>query len=406
MNKPWKSDKWFVSQWNFMDEVTKDLSFAENIRIHDITLRDGEQQSGLVFNKDEKVEIAEKLAEVGVHRIEAGMPIVSKQDEAAIKEIVKRNLGPEIFCFSRCMVPDVKRALDCGVDGIIIEIPSSEHIIKYAYGWELQRAIDLSIEATSFAKENGLYTVFFPIDASRADMEWFLALIEKVATEGHMDALAVVDTFGGCSPNAITYFVKAAKKRLNKPLEAHFHDDFGLAAANTLLGLAAGAEVAHVTVTSIGERAGNAALEDVVLSLLTMYNIDVGIRYEKLYELSKLIRRISGLQIPTNRPIVGDMIYKVESGIVASWLLACGEEHVLELMPFRWDLVGQEPPEIVIGKKSGLASVKEWLRKIGADASDEQQIVILQKVKEKAIEKKDLLNEEEFEGIVKEVLGN
>ena len=388
-----------------MDDVTKDLSFAENIRIHDVTLRDGEQQTGLAFSKDEKVAIAEKLAEIGVHRIEAGMPIVSQQDTAAIKEIVKRNLGPEIFCFSRCMVPDVKRALDCGVDGIIVEIPASEHIIEYAYGWELQKAIDLSIEATSFAKENGLYTVFFPIDASRADMEWFLSLIEKVATEGHMDALGVVDTFGVCSPNAVTYFVKAAKERINKPLEAHFHDDFGLGAANTLLALAAGAEVAHVTVTSIGERAGNAALEDVVISLLTMYGIDVGIQYEKLYELSQFIRKIAGIQVPTNRPIVGDMIYKLESGIVASWFQACGEEHVLELMPLRWDLMGQEPAEVVLGKKSGLASVDEWLRRIGLDASEEQKMVILQKVKEKSIEKKGLLNEKDFEAIVKEVVG-
>ena len=406
MKEPWKSEKWFVSPWNYADEVTKEFSFAEKIQIHDVTLRDGEQQAGFAFSKDEKVEIAEKLAEVGVHRIEAGMPIVSKQDEAAIKEIVKRKLGPKIFCFSRCMIPDVKRAVDCGVDGVIMEIPSSEHIIKYAYGWPLERAIDLSIEATNFAKENGLYTVFFPIDASRADMEWFLNLIEKVSTEGHMDALGVVDTFGGCSPSAIGYLVKEIKKRIDKPLEAHFHDDFGLGSANTLLGLAAGAEVAHVTVTSVGERAGNAALEDVVLSLLTMYNIDVGIQYDKLYELSKLVRRISGLHIPSNRPIVGDMIYKLESGIVATWSLACGEEHILELMPFRSDLVGQEPPEIVLGKKSGLTSIAEWLKKIGVEASEEESGNILQKVKEKSIEKKGLLTEAEFKEIVKEVKGN
>ena len=406
MKEPWKSEKWFVSPWNYADEVTKELSFAEKIQIHDVTLRDGEQQAGFAFNKDEKVEIAEKLAEVGVHRIEAGMPIVSKQDEAAIKEIVKRNLGPKIFCFSRCMIPDVKRAVDCGVDGVIMEIPSSEHIIKYAYGWPLERAIDLSIEATNFAKENGLYTVFFPIDASRADMEWFLNLIEKVSTEGHMDALGVVDTFGGCSPSAIGYLIKEIKKRIDKPLEAHFHDDFGLGSANTLLGLAAGAEVAHVTVTSVGERAGNAALEDVVLSLLTMYNIDVGIQYDKLYELSKFVRRISGLHIPSNRPIVGDMIYKLESGIVATWSLACGEEHILELMPFRSDLVGQEPPEIVLGKKSGLTSIAEWLKKIGVEASEEESGNILQKVKEKSIEKKGLLTEEEFKEVVKEVKDN
>ena len=389
----YKSEKWFVSPWNYAEEVTKEFTFAENIKIHDISLRDGEQQAGIVFTKDDKIEIAEKLAEVGVHRIEAGMPAVSDQDMEAIKEIVKRNLGPEIFCFARCMVPDVQRAVDCGVDGIVVEIPSSEHIIKYAYGWPLEKAVDLSIEATQFAKENGLYTVFFPIDASRAEMGWFLDLIEKVATEGHMDALAIVDTFGGCSPHSIPYLTKKIKERINKPLETHFHDDFGLGSANTLLGLAAGAEVAHVTVTSIGERAGNAALEDVVLSLLTMYGIDVGIKYEKLYELSKLIRKRSGLQIPSNRPIVGDMIYKVESGIIASWLKECGEEHCLELFPFKWDLVGHEPAEIVLGKNSGADSIGEWLKKLNVEATEEEIKQILGKVKKRSFEKIGLLTD-------------
>ena len=172
-NTPYKSDKWFVSPWNFEDVVTKNLNFAKKIKIHDVSLRDGEQQAGLIFNKDQKVAIAEKLAEVGVHRIEAGMPAVSDQDKSAIEEIVKRNLGPEIFAFARCMKEDIKKAADTGVTGVIVEIPSSEHIIKYAYKWSLEKAMDLSIEATKYAKELGLYTVFFPIDMTRADMDWF-----------------------------------------------------------------------------------------------------------------------------------------------------------------------------------------------------------------------------------------
>jgi len=193
------------------------------VKVHDITLRDSEQQAGITFTKDDKIRIAEKLAEVGVHHIEAGMPAVSPQDEAAVREIVKRNLGPEIFCFSRCMVDDVKRAADCGVTGVVMEIPASEHLIKYAYQWSLEKAIDLSIKATITAKEMGLYTVFFTIDATRAEMDWFLDLIEKVATEGHMDALSLVDTFGVLSPHGASYFTKKVKERINKPLEIHFH---------------------------------------------------------------------------------------------------------------------------------------------------------------------------------------
>jgi len=163
--EPWKTNNWFVSPWNYLPEVTRDFQPPKQVKIHDITLRDGEQQAGITFTKDDKIRIAEKLAEAGVHRIEAGMPAVSPQDEAALREIVKRNLGPEIFCFSRCMVDDVKRAADCGVKGVVMEIPASKHLIEHAYQWPLEKAIDLSIKATRVAKEMGLYTVFFTIDA-------------------------------------------------------------------------------------------------------------------------------------------------------------------------------------------------------------------------------------------------
>ncbi len=406
MKQPWKTDKWFVSPWNYEAEVTAGFKFlpAKEIKIHDITLRDGEQQAGIAYTRADKLRIAKALAEAGVHRIEAGMPAVSKEDEAAIKEIVQANLGPQIFAFSRCMVADVKLAKECGVHGIVVEIPSSEHIIKHAYGWELQKAIDLSIEATLLAKELGLYTVWFPIDASRADMSWFLDLIEEIATKGHMDALAVVDTFGGISPHAVPYLIKKIRERVKKPLEPHFHDDFGLGVANTLIALSCGCSVAHTTVTGIGERAGNAAMEELVLALLTMYGLDIGIKTEKFYSLSKLVRELSGTTIPANRPIVGETLLNVESGIVASWVRRCRDQHPLELGPFVPALVGQKPIEIVMGKKSGVDSVAEWLEKMGADASPEQKEAIVLKVKEASLKKKGLLTEKEFQDIVKQVV--
>ena len=201
--QPWKTDNWFVSQWNYADEVRKDLHFPKQIKVHDITLRDGEQQTGVILTKDDKIRIAEGLAEAGVHRIEAGMPIVSPSDAEAIKEIARRNLGPQIFAFSRCMVEDVERALDTGVNGVVMEIPSSQHMVDLAYKWPMEKAIETSIEATRFAHDNGLEVVFFPIDFSRSEMNWVLNLIERVGREGHMDALALVDTFGVVSPISV-----------------------------------------------------------------------------------------------------------------------------------------------------------------------------------------------------------
>jgi len=403
-NTPYKSDKWFVSPWNFEDVVTKNLNFAKKIKIHDVSLRDGEQQAGLIFNKDQKVAIAEKLAEVGVHRIEAGMPAVSDQDKSAIEEIVKRNLGPEIFAFARCMKEDIKKAADTGVTGVIVEIPSSEHIIKYAYKWSLEKAMDLSIEATKYAKELGLYTVFFPIDMTRADMNWVLTLVEKVATEGHMDALAVVDTFGGLAPHAVPNLIKKVKERIDKPIEVHFHDDFGLGAANTIMALAAGADVMHTTICGIGERAGNTPYEDVALSLLTMYGVDLGIKYDKIYETAKYLREISGLKTRQNRPIFGDTIYDIESGIISAWYENVKDIAPLELSPFLPSLIGQNKAKIVMGKNSGIPSINNWLRELNLSVgSEEKKMEILLKVKEKAYSKGALLTPEEFKEIVKEL---
>lgn len=406
METPWKSDKWFVSPWNYETEVTLPFKFppAKEIKIHDITLRDGENQAGIAYTFEDKVKIAKALEEAGVHRIEAGRPAGSKVDEAAIKEIVQMDLKAEVFAFSRCMVADVKLAKECGVKGIVVEIPSSEHFIKHAYGWELRKAIDLSIEATLLAKELGLYTVFFPIDASRAELGWFLDLIEGIATKGHMDSLAVVDTFGGLSPHAVPYLVKRIQQRIKKPLEPHFHDDFGLGVANTLMALAAGGSVAHTTITGIGERAGNTAMEDVVLALLTMYGIDIGIKTEKFYSLSRLVRELSKTEIPSNRGIVGERLLNVESGIVASWVRRCREQNPLELGPFVPSLVGQLPIQIVMGKSSGVDTVAEFLEKIGADASQEQREAMVQKIKEAAIKKKGLLSMEEFRDIYDRVV--
>lgn len=406
MSQPWKTPKWFVSPWNYLPEVASEYAFAPQIKIHDMTLRDGEQQAGLELRKDDKIRIAEALAEAGVHRIEAGMPAVSKQDEEAVREIVKRNLGPEIFAFCRCVVDDVKRAADCGVSGIVIEIPASEHIIRYAYQWPLERAIDLSIKATSKAKELGLYTAFFTIDATRADVDWLLDLLEKVATEGHMDSLVLVDTMGGANPQAIRYFVRKVRERFTQPLEAHFHNDFGLAVANTLQALMMGVEVAHVTVGGMSERAGAAALEEVVVALLTLYGVDVGIRCEKLYSLAELATSLSGHVLAPNKAIVGRDLFTIESGIPAAWTRRCQGELITEVFPLHWELMGHPGPQIVLGKGSGTPSIEIWLERLGIQATPAQVESLTLRVKEKSLEKKGLLTEKEFLALVHEVLDN
>ena len=399
MREPWNTEMWFTSPWNFDAEVRNQVRFDAQPRLHDVTLRDGEQQAGIVFSKDDKIRIAEQLADAGIHRLEAGMPVVSKSDEAAIREIVKRleKSKTEVFSFARCMVDDVKRSVDTGVKGIVMEVPSSTHIIERAYRWDLAKAIQTSVDATRFAGDNGLYVVFFPIDFSRAPLDWALNLLKTVATEGHMDALAIVDTFGGLAPHTVPYLIGRMRRVFpTTPFEVHFHDDFGMAVANTLLALAAGCQVAHTSVTGIGERAGNCAYEELALAMKTLYDVDLGLKTERFVEISRLVQRLAGVRIPANRCIVGEQLFDIESGIIVSWLRNCGKEFPTELVPFRPELVGNSGPRAVLGKGSGVDAVAYFLDEMGITATPDQMARLLNDVKERSLEEKRLVSPQEL----------
>jgi isopropylmalate/homocitrate/citramalate synthase len=404
-DQPWQTDDYFVSPWNYQEEVTADQAPPPRVAVHDVTLRDGEQQAGVEFRADEKVRIAVALAEAGVDRIEAGLPAVSPSDAKAVKEIASMGLPSRIFAFSRCMVSDVELALEAGVEGIVMEVPASRHIIELAYRWPYERAIEATVESTRFAHEHGLEVVFFPIDSTRADIVEFLDLIQTIERDGHMDGLVLVDTFGVLNPAAAAFMVRKVKERIDKPLETHFHMDFGLGVANTVTAVAQGVGTVQVSVSGVGERSGNVPLEDAVLALKLLYGIESNVDTTKLYGLSKLVRELAGVPVPPNRGIVGDRIFHVESGIITSWVKNVGEAHLTEAFPFRPELVGQTGPEIVLGKGSGLDSVLIWLDKVGLPAAAEPEMMeILKEVKARSLEKKGLLDEEEFKGIAEGVL--
>lgn len=401
---PWKTDQWFSSPWNYLPEVTEGFAAPAEVQVHDVTLRDGEQQAGVEFTADDKVRIAEALAEAGIHRIEAGLPAVSPADTEAIKRMVAEDLPTEIYAFSRCMVPDVELALECGVKGVVMEVPASHHLIEKAYKWPVERAIEASVEATTHAHENGLEVTFFPIDATRSSMTELLDDLEAVATNGHVDKIALVDTFGVTSPHAIRYYTRRVKERFDVPLETHFHMDFGMGVANTAIAVMEGASVMHTTVSGLGERAGNAPTEETVLALLTMYGLDLGIKTEKFTEIAQLVAELSGVSQPGNRPVTGERLYNVESGIIATWVNNVGNE-LLEPFPYRPELVGQPDPEIVLGKGSGLDSVAIWLGKHGIyDAETKELEAILAEVKGASLAKKGLLDDDEFLDIAREVI--
>jgi len=401
---PWHTGQWFTSPWNHDPAVRDQLGFPPDLRIHDATLRDGEQQAGVVFTADDKIRIAEALAAAGVHRIEAGLPAVSPDDERAIREIARRNLGSEIYAFSRCLIDDVKRAVDCGVAGVALEIPSSRHLIELGYRWTVERAIASSVEATSYAHEHGLKVSFFPIDATRASLPDYLDLVSAVARDGHLDALVLVDTFGTLTPQAVGRFVAESQSRFNVPLETHFHMDYGMGVANSLIAAAHGASMIHVTVGGIGERAGNAPLEETVLALRTLYDVDLGIHTEQLTDLHRLVMKLSGVAQPSNRPVTGTRLFDVESGIISTWVRNLRGVDLTESFPFLPELVGQQDVRLVLGKGSGLDSVADALERVGLTATADEIAAILVEVKAESLARKSLLELDEFERIARSVI--
>jgi len=404
-SEPWHTEQWFTSPWNHDPEVAGAFQFAEALQIHDVTLRDGEQQAGVVFTADDKVRIAEALAGAGVHRIEAGLPAVSEEDGRAVERIVALGLPAEIYAFSRCTVDDVKRAVDCGVMGVVTEVPSSRHLIELGYRWSVEQAVELSVEATSYAHDQGLKVSFFPIDATRASVVDYLNLVARVAQDGHLDGLGLVDTFGVLTPHAVERFVRVSRERLAVPVETHFHMDYGLGVANSLIAAAAGADVIQTTVSGLGERAGNTPLEETVVALRTLYDRDIGIRTEALSPLARMVNAIAGVDQPSNRSVSGTQLFDVESGIISTWVRNVRDSDLTEAFPYLPSLVGQEGPRLVLGKGSGAPNVAEALERLQIAATDEQRAEILKRVKQRSVELHGLLDDDDIRKIATAVLG-
>ncbi len=392
--------KWWVSPANYTEEVTSKYNFAEKIEILDTTLRDGEQQPGIIFTRDEKVSIARKLSEVGVHRIEAGTPAASQEDADAIKAIVDEGLDSKIFCFSRNMVKDMELAKSLGVHGVLAEMIGSEQMLRYGKKWTPEQAIEACVEATRAAHEMGMYVTFFPADGSRAELNYLLDFVQAVAEGGHIDSLALVDTFGTFSPEGAAFMVRKLKERFDFPIEAHFHSDYDLGVATTLAALVAGAEVAHVTVNGIGERAGSAPLGAVALSLEALYGQKTGIRLEKLKELSEMVVEYSRFPVWPIKAVDGDRLFGWETGLPSSLWVNAKETNPLIMLPYHYTLTGQQEPVLYLGKKSGKDNLKYWLDKAGVEIDDNQQKELLQMVKARSIEMKRDLDMDDFKSLL------
>ncbi len=394
----WNGENYWVSHFNFDPELVSKFHFPEEVIFHDVTLRDGEQTPGVVLRTKEKIEIARKLDEIKVHRIEAGMPVVSKEDFNAVREIAHLGLQSKVFAFSRLVREDIETALQCDVEGIICEGPIGIPKLKQ-FGWTYEQVIQRAVDAIDFAKKHGLWTTFFGVDGTRADPEFFKSILRTVSEQAHPDSFVIVDTFGCVTPEGFSKLIKDIRQVVKEPLEVHTHNDFGLGVATSIAGVQNGASVVHTSVNGIGERSGNASFEEVAMSLKFLYGQPVRFEFSKFKELSELVQRYTRFPLAPNKPVVGDRVFTREAGIsIAGWMkYHLGSESYLP------EIVGNKHG-VFLGKKSGRHSVEWKLKDMGLSAREEQIDKILSEVKRKSEESKSNIGDVEFRSIYDSVV--
>lgn len=367
------------------------------IKLDDTTLRDGEQTAGVVFANREKIRIARLLDELGVEQIEVGIPAMGGDEKKTIKKIASLDLNSSILAWNRAVVSDIKHSVDCGVNTIAISISASDIHIDHKLKKSRQWILDQVKECVDFAKKKKLYVSVNAEDASRADLE-FLIRFAKNAKEVGADRIRFCDTLGILGPFETYKVIKTLIESVDIEIEMHTHDDFGMATANALAGVKAGASWINTTVNGLGERAGNAALEEVVMALKYIGNIDLGYKTRMLRDLSEYVANASARTIPCWKSIVGTNVFAHESGIHADGVL----KNPLTYESFTPDEVGLER-QIVIGKHSGGAAISAKFKEYGIELEEGEVELVLKEVRSHAVGMKRALFDKELMYIYQDI---
>ncbi|GBC68484.1 2-isopropylmalate synthase [archaeon HR01] len=346
------------------------------VYLFDTTLRDGEQTPGAALKPQDKIRLAEALDQLGVDIIEAGFPRVSKGEMEAIKEIARMGLGSKICVLARCDKGDIDAAIDVGSEWIHVFIATSDIHLKYKLMMSREQVLERAVSMVEYAKSHGFTVHFSAEDATRTDLPFLIKVFQEVEKAG-ADSLDIPDTVGTAIPHIMKRIVAEVKKAVKIPVAVHCHDDFGLAVANSLAGVEAGAEIVHATINGIGERAGNASLEEIVAALKFLYGLETNIRFEKIYETSRLVEKLTGITVPKNKAVVGDNAFAHESGIHVHGVLGSP----LTYEPVMPENFGRRR-RIVYGKHSGIHGVEALLREYGFNIEREKIGRVLSLIKE------------------------
>ena len=348
--------------------------FVKNLRFLDTTLRDGEQTPGVSLNPDQKLEIATRLSDIGVDVIEVGSAAASEGERNAIRIISDAGLAAEICTYVRAVHQDIDFAADYGADSVHLVVPVSDLHIAKKMRKTREQVAQMAYDAVEYAKSRGLIVELSGEDASRAD-QVFLRQVFSEGIDRHADRLCFCDTVGLLTPEKVSEYIPPIAAIA--PLSIHCHDDLGFAITNTMAALKCGASCAHVTVNGLGERAGNTPMEEVVMALEILYGYPTRIRKEDIYSLSTLVSRLTGVPLPINKAIVGEMAFTHESGIHAHGVIR--EPSTYESVSP--EMVGRKR-RIVLGKHSGSASVEAALHEMSYKADEPQVKEIVKRIKQ------------------------
>jgi 2-isopropylmalate synthase len=383
------------------------MSDKNRIYLFDTTLRDGEQSPGVSLNVEEKVEIAQQLARLGVDIIEAGFPIASPGDFQAVKAIARRAKGPVIAGLCRATRADIDRTWEAVKYAenprIHTFLASSDIHLRYKLQKTREEVLAQAVEAVKYARQYCSDVEFSAEDATRSDLDYLVQLVEAVITAG-AKVVNLPDTVGYAVPDEFGRFMKTIMERVPNSDQAifsvHCHDDLGMAVANSLAGVYNGARQIECAVNGIGERAGNASLEEIIMALYTkhaFYQKEVNVKYEEIYRTSRLVSTLTGMVVQPNKAIVGSNAFSHESGIHQDGVLK--ERTTYEIMSP--ELVGVFKNNLVLGKHSGRHAFKARLQELGYDLSDEELQKAFVKFKDLADKKKEISNED-IEALIKD----
>lgn len=371
---------------------------GKKIKFVDTTLRDGEQTAGVVFANHEKLEIARMLDEFGVDQLEVGTPVMGGDEKAAIKAIVKSGLSTSIMAWNRANIEDIKESIECGVDAVAISISTSDIHIKNKLKKSREWVLEQMVKAVEFAKSQGVYVSVNAEDASRTDMDFLIRFGQEAKNAG-ADRLRFCDTLGILNPFKTAKMVEEIITKTKIDVEMHTHNDLGMATANALAGIEAGASYVGVTVNGLGERAGNAPLEEVAMALKYTMGCDVDLKVPMLKEICEYVAKASARPLSVSKTIVGENIFAHESGIHADGVIKDPSTYEF-LDPVELGL----ERKIIIGKHSGTASIKARLKEYGIFIDEELAKDMLQEVRSMAVALKRPLLDRELISIYKNML--